>query len=191
MSEEIKHLEAMINNAHVPEDEKQIYRNTLAKIRAAMQSNARPVQVPNEWQTSTAQPTYAPPPHPPRQQTQKREVWQVAPTINMSVPAFGSARKIVVRFPDKEPKELTEGECLGLFMSRFRDLSASKAANEGRFDKVKNSRTFARAVGYYIGMAKILGQPTPNHEQLKMRKPTGKAAQIFEMIQRSAASAGR
>ncbi len=168
-AEKIQFLTEMVNDSRTPEDEKVIHRATLARLQGAVRAEA---------QSLPPRPVFA-------SSVLYAEASQAAPAETLGTVHIEKSelkRTVVIQWPDKNPEELGEGECRGLFVTRLNELAVSAKAKAGRIDDVRKTKTYFRAVGYYRGCCKFRGFKAGLND-MDVKKPSELKRTIFAMIQ--------
>lgn len=94
----------------------------------------------------------------------------------------GPIKKVKIKWHALETVELTEGETATRFRLVLRDLANLKPASEKRWNKVAESRQFARAVTYYKALM-VFWPYRPTPKQLGLNQMSETKQIIFNMIE--------
>lgn len=178
-AEKIALLESVINDPRTPSDEREVYQNSLSRLRAAFDIEASAAVKPRLMQPPSNGMTVAVP---------KSEIGSLAEEITgqiigrVDVHRVETQNTVVIQWPDKPAETHTEGTCRGMFVTRFKEAAASKVAKAGRYNDLINTKTFYRAVAYYHGMCKFFRR-MPTLAELDIKKPTAQQSAVFNIIQ--------
>lgn len=203
--QQIEHLERAMNLPGVDAAERQIYADTIARIRQRMvsevaqkhkvppkilaypPSNAVEIQL-TPSQISTA-PVFAQPvthqiePMPPHEAD--RIIGQTPPAV-VRVSGAGGQPTVNIIWPDKSGV-YNYASAKARLNNRIQELADSKPARENRFNDLTRKATFARAVGYYLGCCALQGRTLSAHDLgFKWRSADSNQAKIFSLIQDAA-----
>lgn len=206
--QQIEHLERAMNLPGVDAAERQIYADTIARIRERMdQSGVQGIPIENPKQNrydvrasnaveiqltpsqiSTA-PVFAQPvthqiePMPPHEA--ERIIGQTPPAV-VRVSGAGSQPTVNIIWPDKSGV-YNYASAKARLNNRIQELADSKPARENRHSDLTQKATFSRAVGYYLGCCALQGRTLSAHDLgFKWRSADSNQAKVFSLIQNAA-----
>lgn len=195
MRAEIETIEKAMRLPGVPDDEKQIYAATIAKIQTAIAASETAKPFPAGGVVSNVTETPIPitkiragidKPRTHGADLRKGNPYPDSPVIAAVVTS--GAKNVVIHWGEGAYDVFTEGEARGRFTTALRDLTESRMARLGRWDDLPQYTTFGRAVAYYRALIEFWNAP-PTAQQLAIAPLKGNKAIIFERITQAAAEA--
>jgi hypothetical protein len=88
---------------------------------------------------------------------------------------------VEISWEDGYKVTVTEGQCRSAFVTRLKEMAASKAALDGHLQKVLRSVTFIRAVGYYSTLTNFYGE-APSLKKLGISRSSEMLDTLLEYI---------
>lgn len=171
MEEQARLFEEKIKDPSVPESRKAIYRNTLSKINAQLNTDyiSDPASEPRKRPESR--------PQQPRvnakQLPRDHQVFKVD-----AAPADCST---TINWGDGYSFTGNEAAFRSRFTSAMRDLCDSTYAQQGRLDKISEYATYIRAIGFYRALTWFWKREPTLHD-LSIMRPSELYRQIFQII---------
>lgn len=192
MEAEIRQLQQTMALPGIPEDEREIYLDTIQRIRAAIARQQRPETTANQPARTQPEPAQRPvtpmrvikagEPTPPSPIGDGGRGGEALANAHITARLDATPPTVTIEWPDDwGTQTYRESDVRSRFTSALRDLAQSRYARQQRFEILPSYLTWWRAKAWYRALCQFWPHP-PGLAELGITRPGNAYRNIFYLI---------